>query len=61
MDTKLKDDFQKWLDKTYGSDDIGNVKAISGKVDEYLAMTLYYTEEGKLKIDMRKYLYEMIA
>ena len=37
------------------------MKAISGKVDEYLAMTLYYTEEVKLNIDMRKYLDEIIS
>ena len=42
---KLNDDFHKWLEKTYGSDDIGHVEASRGKVHEYLAMTLDYTEE----------------
>ena len=45
----------------YGSDYIGNVEASRGNLHEYLAMTLYYTEEEKLKIDMRNYLDEMIS
>ena len=47
--------------KTYWSDDIGHVEARYGKVHDYLAITLYYTEEVKLNIDMRKYLDAMIA
>ena len=61
VDTKINDYFHKWLDKTYGSDNIGHVGASRGKVKEYLAMTLYCTQEVKLKIDMRKYLDEMIS
>ena len=61
VDPKVNDDFQKWLEKNYGSDDIGHVEASRGKVHEYLAITLDYTEEGKLNIDMRKYLDEMIT
>ena len=61
VDPKVNDDFQKWLDKTHGSDDIGHVEASRRKVHDYLAMTLDYTEEVKLKIDMRKYLDTMIA
>ena len=26
VDPKVNDDFHKWLDKTYGSDDIGHVE-----------------------------------
>ena len=60
LDPKVNDDFHKWLEKTNGSNDIGHVEARRVKVHEYLAMTLDYTEEGKLNIDMRKYLDAMI-
>ena len=60
VDPKLNDDFHKWLEKTHGSDDIGHLEASRGKVHEYLAMTLDYTEEGKLNIYMRNYLDAMI-
>ena len=56
VDPKFNNCFNKWLEKTYVSDDIGHVEARRGKVHKYLAMTLDYTEEGSLKIDMRKYL-----
>ena len=61
VDPKVNDNFHKWLEKTYGSDGIGNVEASRGKVNEYLAMTLDYTEEEKLKIVMRKYLDAIIS
>ena len=60
MDPKVNDDFNKLLEKTYGSDNIGHVEASRGKVHEYLAMPLDYTEEIKFRIDMRKYLYAII-
>ena len=58
---KLNDDFHKWLDKKYGSDDIVNVESSREKLHEYLAMTLDYIEEIKLNTDMRNYLDSMIA
>ena len=61
VDPKVNDVFHKWLEKTYGSDDIGNVEAGCGKVHEYLTKNLDYTEEGKMKIDTRKYLDAMIS
>ena len=61
VDPKVNDIFHKWLEKTYGSDDIGYVEASRGKVHEYLEMALDYTEEEKLRIDMRKYLDAMIS
>ena len=57
---KVNNIFHRWLKKTYGSGDIGYVEEICGKVNEYLAMTLDYTEEGKLNIYMRNYLDAMI-
>ena len=60
VDPKVNNYFHKWLEKTYGSNDIGHVEARRGKVHEYLEMTLDYTEEGKLRIDIRKYLDAML-
>ena len=44
MDPKVNGDFQKWLEKTYGSNDIGHVDASHGKLHKYLTMALDYTE-----------------
>ena len=60
LDPDFNDDFHKWLEKTYGSNYIGHVEARRGKVQNYVVMTLDYTEEGKLKIDMRNYLGAMV-
>ena len=54
LDPDFNDDFHKCLEKKYGSDDIGHVEASRGKVHEYLAMTLDHTEEGRLRINIRK-------
>ena len=40
---------------TYGSEDLGNVKVVRGKVHDYLAMIMDYTQEGALKIGMKYY------
>ena len=61
MNPKVNDDLRKWLEKMYGSGDIGHVEASHGKLHEYLAIILDYNEEGKLNIDMRKYLDAIIA
>ena len=61
VDPKVNDDFQKWLEKMYGSDDIGHVEASRVKVHEYFAMTLDYTDEVKLNIYMRNSLDAIIA
>ena len=61
VDPKVNNYFQKWFEKMYGSNDIGHAEASRGKVHEYLAMTLDYTGEGKLKIDMSKYLDSIIT
>ena len=45
LDPMLNDGFHKWLEKMYGSDDIGHVEASRVKVHNYLVMTLDYTEE----------------
>ena len=61
VDPKVNDYFHVRLDKTYGSDDIGHVEESCGKLHEYLAMNLYYTEEVELKIDIWKYLDAIIS
>ena len=52
--------FMEYIEKKYGS--IGKVKVTRGKIHEYLGMTLDYSENGKVKIDMTKYIKkDMIA
>ena len=58
VDPKVKNDFHEWLEKKYRSDDIGHVEASRVKLYDNLAITLDYTEEGKLKIDMSESLWK---
>ena len=60
IDSKVNDEFLKWLQMKYGSDNIGKVKATRGKVHDYLAMKLDYSETGILKVDMTDYVKSMI-
>ena len=60
IDSKVNDEFLKWLQMKYGSDNIGKVKATRGKVHDYLAMKLDYSEAGILKVDMTDYVKSMI-
>jgi hypothetical protein len=60
VDPKVNDDFHGWLEKTYGSDDIGHVEATRGPIHNYLAMQLDYSTPGILKVDMREYLKTML-
>jgi hypothetical protein len=57
---KVNDEFAEWCEKTYGSDELGHVKVVRGKVHDYLAMIMDFTQEGALKIDMRYYIKGMI-
>jgi hypothetical protein len=54
---KVNDEFIEWLDKIYGSDVTGHVKATTG---DYLGMTFDYSEKGKVKIGMPVYVKSMI-
>jgi hypothetical protein len=58
IEKQVNDDFLKWLNETYG--DLKAVTATRGKVHEYLGMRLDYDECGKIKIDMRDYVQDMI-
>ena len=58
VDPKVNDDFHKWLQKEYGQ--VKEVTATRGKRHVYLGMTLDYSIEGEVKIDMVDYVKEMI-
>jgi Reverse transcriptase (RNA-dependent DNA polymerase) len=59
VDSKVNDEFHKWLEKTYG-DPKAQVKAVRGKLHDYLAMNLHFEEKGKLKVDMVDYIKSMV-
>ena len=59
-DPKVIDDMIQFIDWKYGDEEIGKVKATRGKKHDYLAMTLDYSEKGKVKVDMRNYVKSMI-
>jgi Reverse transcriptase (RNA-dependent DNA polymerase) len=58
VDKKVNDDFFKWLQKMYGGHK--DVTCTRGLVHSYLGLKLDYSEPGKIKIDMRTYVNEMI-
>jgi Reverse transcriptase (RNA-dependent DNA polymerase) len=60
VDAKVNDEFLLWLEKMYGDKDIAPVKATRGKIHDYLAMKLDYSEKGKLKLNMVDYVDNMI-
>ena len=59
-DRRVVDQFKQWVDFMYGDPKIGKVKAVRGKVHDYLAMTLDYTIKGEVRIGMEKYVQNMI-
>ncbi len=60
VDPKVNDHFAIWCENTYGSDDLGHVKVVRGKVHDYLAMILDFTQDGALGLDMIYYIEGMI-
>jgi hypothetical protein len=50
--------FEKWLSSMYGKH--GKVKAARGQVHNYLRMELDYQKQGELKINMTKYVENML-
>ena len=54
----VNDEFLKWLNEKCGSH--GEVKGTRGKKHDYLGMTLDFSTPGKVKIDMRDYVKDMI-
>ena len=57
---KVVDKFEQWIEYMYGDPNIGKVKSVRGKFHEYLFMILYYTTKVEVKIDMQKYVENMI-
>jgi len=57
-DPKVNDDFAKWLEQTYWKQ--GKVKINLGKLHEYLGMKLDLSVRGKLNVDMRDYVKEIL-
>jgi hypothetical protein len=60
IDTKVNDRFLEWLEKKYGDTNLGSVKAVRGKIHNYLGMTLDYTTPKKVKLKMKEYIEQMI-
>jgi hypothetical protein len=57
-DSSVNDEFEIWLNKLYGEH--GKVATKRGKLHEYLGMTLDYQEPKVIKINMIKYVQDMI-
>ena len=57
---QVNDDFYQSLEKMYGNPSVARVKATRGKTHEYLATKLDYTTDGKVKVDMKDYINNMI-
>jgi Reverse transcriptase (RNA-dependent DNA polymerase) len=60
VNSTVNDKFLQWLQQTYGDMKIAPVKATRGKVHEYLAMKLDYSEKGVIKINMVDYVKGMV-
>jgi hypothetical protein len=54
----VSDKFEKCLNSTYGKH--GKVTATRGRIDNYLGMELGYQKQGELKINMTKYVKNML-
>jgi hypothetical protein len=60
MDPAVNDQFLKWLQEKYASDNIRQVKATCGHKHDYLGMVLDFSSPGEVKVDMRYYIQAMI-
>jgi len=58
MDPKVNDQFLEWLNRKYGG--YGAVKATRGHKHDYLGMTFDFSQAGKVVIDMRDYVANML-
>jgi hypothetical protein len=54
----VNDKFEKWLNSMYGKH--GKVTATRGRIHNYLRMELDYRKQGELKINMTKYVKNML-
>ena len=58
IDSKINDEFENWLNVKYGEH--GKVATKRGKIHDYLGMSLDFSESDVFKIDMTKYVKDMI-
>ena len=56
----MNDEFRAWREQTYAADNIGEVKSTRGYRHDYLAMVLDFSEKGSVKIDMTKYMKQLV-
>ena len=59
VNPKVNDSFIEWLKVEYGQ--LGEVKTSRGKKHDYLGMTLDYSVDGEVKIDMVEYVKKMVT
>jgi hypothetical protein len=60
VNPKVNDEFAEWCKNANGSDDLGHVQVVGGKIHDYLAMILDFMQDGALKIDMKYYIQGML-
>ena len=60
VNSEVNDKFAAWCKETYGSDDLGHVKVVRGKIHDYLAMIMDFTQDSALKINMKYYIEGML-
>ena len=58
VDPRVNDEFEKWLNKMYGTH--GPVTSTRGREHDYLGMKLIFHEGGELEVDMKRYVKEML-
>jgi hypothetical protein len=61
VNSKVNDEFLKWLEKMYGDTNLAPVKSSRDKVQDYLAMKLDFTTKGILKVNMVDYVKAMVT
>lgn len=60
VNKRVNDNFLVWLNKTYASNKIGEVKAVQGTKHDYIAMVLDFSEPGVLKINTTDFVKGMV-
>ena len=58
VDSKVNDEFAKWLNKMYGKH--GAVKVNRGKVQDFMGMVFDFSKSGKVMVNMSDYVKTMI-
>ena len=58
-EAKVNDEFLKWLNSKFGQ--FGAVTAKRGRIHDYLGMVLDYSNKGKVIINMKKYVEDLIT